>query len=410
MLYSKLADRALLAFKNPQLIYDKALEYIYEAENRLLKKSGNLQSFYNDLMVRSDNSHIIDLPDEFVKVSGKIEWNGYSLDPLPDYMKLALNKDDLSWNTGQPRWYFIINRQLYLYPEPSDTMNRLGILLDVVPREDRSATAEVATIYVIGTLSGGEYFYVSSGSTDWYVWMTYDGVGLDPDISGKTGVEVTITNGLTNAERATALKTAMDALSGITVTVSDTLITVTQDASGVVKNITNVTTPFLFHTTISGKSAVTSPYLALAYHDILPIFARAQLYKDKGDRVQYREEIAEWKDEVRYAIDKIIREGRTNPNSTIDRLGGGAGGRLPTRPVSNAYSFEVTETTTIRRGTETFDNVESFTVTHNWGTYPIPQLMDGSGVVFTAKITYDNINAFTVSFEGLYKSGTCIYT
>ena len=110
MLYSKIADRALLSFQNPQLIYDKALAYVYEAENRLLKKTGALQSYYNDLMVRSDNSHVVDLPDEFVKLAGRIEWDGIALDPLPDYRQVALNKSDLSWSTGSPHYYFIINR------------------------------------------------------------------------------------------------------------------------------------------------------------------------------------------------------------------------------------------------------------------------------------------------------------
>lgn len=410
MLYSKIADRALLSFQNPQLIYDKALEYVYEAENRLLKHSGNLQAFYNDLMVRSDNSHIIDLPDEFVKLAGRIEWNGVPLTPMPDYRQVALNKNDLSWNTGQPFYYFIINRQLYLYPEPNDTTKRLGILLDVVPRESRSAFAEVSTVYVTGTLEGGEYFYLSSGSTDWCIYFTYDGVGVDPDITGKTSVVVTITSSMTDTQIATAITTAIDALTGVGATSSGATVTITQSATGVVKNIVNIDTPFLLHTTVSGQSAITSPYLALPYHDILPIFVRAQIYKDKGDRVQYKEEIAEWKRELVDTKDKIIREGRTNPSGTIDRLGGGSGGRLPTRPMSNAYSMIVTTNVVVRRGSQDFDNVTSFQVQHNWGTYPIPQLMDENDVVFSATITYDSANAFTVDFGSTYKTGTCIYT
>jgi len=412
MLYSKLADRATVGFKNPDDVKVRALEYIYEAENRFTRHTGNYQSYYNDLMVSSANNHIVDLPTEFVGVAGRVEFDGVPLTELPDFRKVALNQNDLSWNTGNPYWYFIINRQMFLYPQPNDTTKRLSALLNVVPREDRSALAEVSTIYIQGTIDGGEYFYVSSTTTDWCIYLTYDGVGVDPDITGKTSVQVIVNSSMTDAEIATAIKTALDALSGITVTVSDKLVTVTQDNTGNTKQLTNIDTPFLMHTIIAGQSAITSPIINLAYHDILPVYAKAQICLDIGLDNKYLMLMAEWKTLKSRAQYEISKEGGLNPNDIIDEIGSSSMGRLSTRPISRNYSYTVTEDVNIRRGEETFSNVTEVTVEHNWGTYPIVQLLNDSDPAeqFTADIIYLDANQFKVDFGVTQRSGTIIYS
>lgn len=412
MLYTKLADRATVGFKNPDDIRQRALEYIYEAENRFTRHAGNYQSFYNDLMVSSANSHIVDLPTEFVGVAGRVEFEGVPLTELPDFRKVALNQNDLSWNTGNPYWYFIVNRQMFLYPEPSDTTKRLGALLNVVPREDRSALAEVSTIYVTGTIEGGEYFYVSSPTIDWCVYLTYDGVGADPEVTGKTAVQVVVNSSQTDAQIATAIQAILNALSGITVTASNSLVTITQDVTGNVKNVTNIDTPFLFHTTVAGQSAITSPIINLAYHDLLPIYAKAQICLDIGLDGKYSMLMAEWESKKGRAKYEIDKEGGLNPNDTVDEMGTAGMGRLNTRPTNRNYSYTVTETVNIRRASEAFTSVTEVTVAHNWGTYPIVQLLDDSDPPeqFTATIIYLDANSFKVDFGATPRTGTIIYS
>ena len=410
--YNQLANRATVGFQNPDENYVRALYYIYEAENRLLRHTGNYQSYYNDLMVSSANNHIVNLPTEFVGVAGRIEFDGVPLTELPAFRQVALNQNDLSWNTGNPYWYFIINRQMYLYPEPNDTTKRLSASLNVVPREDRSAIAEVSTIYIQGTVSGGEYFYVSSPTIDWCIYLTYDGTGSDPEITGKTAVQVVLNSSMTDAQIATAIQTALDALRGLTVTGSTATVTITQDATGNVRQLTNIDSPFLMHTTIAGQSAITSPLINLAYHDLLPIYARAQICLDIGLDRKYQMLNAEWESKLVRAKYEISKEGGLNPADTIDELGSSSMGRLNTRPTSRNYSYTVTETVNIRRDSETFSNVTEVTVTHNWGTYPIVQVLDDSDPPqqFTADVIYIDANSFKVDFGVTYKSGTIIYS
>ena len=411
MLYKKLADRATVGFPNEDAIYTRALDYIYEAESRFARKTGSYQVFYDDLMVRADNSHIIDLPDEFKAIAGRIEWNGASLEPLADFRRVALMQNDFSWITGSPFYYFIVNRQLYLWPEPTVTTYRLGVLIDSVPPESRDAEAEVSTVSIQGTLAGGEYFYFSVAGVDYTAWFSYDGSGTDPDVTDRTSTsEITITSSLTDTQIATAIKDILDAISGITVTSSDDVVTITQDVTGSVKNIVDVNTGFNFHTTTVGKSAQTSPGIALAYHDILPLYARAQIYKDRGDYVSYREEIREYEIEVNRALFEISIEGRPQPDRVSDVTGGAPLGSMAGAvgiPGSNTV-HRVDTTVAIRKATETFTDVDEVTVTHNWGTYPIVQVIDDNGLVFIPVITFASANAFTVSWIGL-KSGEIQY-
>lgn len=56
-----------------------------------------------------------------------------------------------------------------------------------------------------------------------------------------------------------------------------------------------------------------------------------------------------------------------------------------------------------------FTNVDTVVVTHNLGKYPHVQVFeDSSGELFSANITHNSINQFTVSWNGLI-SGNIIY-
>ena len=60
------------------------------------------------------------------------------------------------------------------------------------------------------SISGGDYFLFSSSTTDYYAWYKVQGVGTDPAISGRTGVEVDIFNDQTAAQVATATADALN--------------------------------------------------------------------------------------------------------------------------------------------------------------------------------------------------------
>jgi len=59
------------------------------------------------------------------------------------------------------------------------------------------------------TLSGGDYFTISSPTTDYYVWYDIDDGSADPNITGRTGIEVDILGTDTAAQVATKTAAAI---------------------------------------------------------------------------------------------------------------------------------------------------------------------------------------------------------
>jgi hypothetical protein len=67
------------------------------------------------------------------------------------------------------------------------------------------------TVMAVPTATS-EYFFYSSASTDYYGWFKVDGVGTDPMIGGRTGVEIDILSTDTLAQVATAIAAATNSL------------------------------------------------------------------------------------------------------------------------------------------------------------------------------------------------------
>jgi len=87
----------------------------------------------------------------------------------------------------------------------------IGINLNNDITVKNTITAEETTISAIAngsTISGGDYFTISSPSQDYYVWYTVDGAGADPAVTGLfiEGIVVAILS--TDAANDVAVKTA----------------------------------------------------------------------------------------------------------------------------------------------------------------------------------------------------------
>ncbi|MCJ7615158.1 MAG: flagellar hook-associated protein FlgL [Desulfobacterales bacterium] len=82
-------------------------------------------------------------------------------------------------------------------------------------------------------LLGGEYFTLSSPSTDYYVWYDIGGVPSDPGVADHTGIMVDIEFVVGNADDvAAATASAINAVSGLGATSSGAIVTVTNDDAG----------------------------------------------------------------------------------------------------------------------------------------------------------------------------------
>lgn len=106
------------------------------------------------------------------------------------------------------------------------------------------------------TLTTGDYFLLSGGNNDpYYVWFNVDAGGGDPVISGRTSIEVAVESTDTDAQVATKLQTAIDAVAAFSATVNTATVTITNVDQGVADAIEDSNTGFNFSTTAWGASA-----------------------------------------------------------------------------------------------------------------------------------------------------------
>jgi len=64
----------------------------------------------------------------------------------------------------------------------------------------------------VAGLTGGEYFEISSPNVDYYVWIDINDTSVDPEVAGKTGIEVDVPTSYTVSDYITAAVTAIEAV------------------------------------------------------------------------------------------------------------------------------------------------------------------------------------------------------
>lgn len=109
-----------------------------------------------------------------------------------------------------------------------------------------SGSQEITTITTVADVAGsldGTYFTLNSPSTSYYAWIDVDNGSIDP-APGGTGIEVDISTGDSASTVATALQTALDAISDFKATVNGSTITLTNIDSGAVTDAVDVDTGF----------------------------------------------------------------------------------------------------------------------------------------------------------------------
>ena len=121
-----------------------------------------------------------------------------------------------------------------------------------------SAQAQIMTVVCHADVDGNlnsQFFTFATPNNLYAVFINVAGEGQAPNIFGYTNVSVPITAGSTAAQVATALRTALDALSDVTATVSTATVTVTNDDAGAVKLPKDSGTGFTFTVTQDGITA-----------------------------------------------------------------------------------------------------------------------------------------------------------
>ena len=123
-----------------------------------------------------------------------------------------------------------------------------------------TGAAEVTSIVCVADVAGslgGKYFLIdgidATGRVKkFYVWIDVDNGSSDPNVSGRTAIEVDITAGATAAQVATAVQTAINAVDEFGASVVTDTVTVTNANKGDVSNAVDVDTGFTISTTTGG--------------------------------------------------------------------------------------------------------------------------------------------------------------
>ena len=111
-------------------------------------------------------------------------------------------------------------------------------------RDEVAGQEQVQTIQCIqaSSMTTGDYWNLwdAGDSTAYYVWYNIASGGGDPAIGGKTGVEVAVGGSDTADQVASATQAAIDALSGMSASVSTDTVTVTNDTAGITTTAADV--------------------------------------------------------------------------------------------------------------------------------------------------------------------------
>lgn len=105
---------------------------------------------------------------------------------------------------------------------------------------------------------GGKYFTFDTTEAQYYVWYDVDDGSVDPAVSGRTGVEIDISDGDSAGTVATATQVAITELSGVTATVSGSAVTIIDDTEGAVAAPDDGTTIFTVATVVDGTAGDSS--------------------------------------------------------------------------------------------------------------------------------------------------------
>jgi hypothetical protein len=96
------------------------------------------------------------------------------------------------------------------YRGPVLFKSNLSIQKNILIFKDFIANPFTVTIEVTAVPTEGQYFLYSSATVDYYGWFTINGVGVDPAIPARTGVEIPLFTGYTEDQTAAAIAVAIN--------------------------------------------------------------------------------------------------------------------------------------------------------------------------------------------------------
>lgn len=174
----------------------------------------------------------------------------------------------ISFSSGVPSNYFSSSSKIFLtgFTPGSGTLNGSQTVSSLFPAfsttgDTSAGAAEVTDITTVADVSGnlgGKYFLINSASdaTEYYVWYNVSGIGSDPNLVGKTGIQVSISTNDTDNTVASSTASAISAFTTDFVASSSlNVITVTNSFVGSTTDALPGTSGFTVNITTQGVDA-----------------------------------------------------------------------------------------------------------------------------------------------------------
>jgi len=126
----------------------------------------------------------------------------------------------------------------------------------------KGVEATKVTAKAASDLTGGEYFTISSPTTDYYVWYDIEDGSADPSIVGPTGIEVDILSTDTAAQVATKTAAVIALVADFHApTPTGTTLTITNAVAGAATDSADVDTGFTITTLTDGGNGVNTIHM-----------------------------------------------------------------------------------------------------------------------------------------------------
>lgn len=115
---------------------------------------------------------------------------------------------------------------------------------------------QISTVADVGRNLAGKYFFINSPENEYVVWYRVDGQGADPNLTGKTSIQVDIQENDTANDVANATQSILDSALDLTASATLNNITVVNNSDGSVETATDFNTGFNLTRLIPGVTEV----------------------------------------------------------------------------------------------------------------------------------------------------------
>ncbi|HIG58176.1 MAG TPA: hypothetical protein EYQ21_02070 [Flavobacteriales bacterium] len=270
MLWSDMVDRASIPFEPSDETKQKAKRYLEEAQQDFAFHS---RCYQRNLSIFIDaGDHTIALPDDFIEISGYIEFRNRVLKAYRDKEKMPRRNANDVYYTGIPTNYDIQGNNIVLYPSPSQT----GILQFKYNATVNNAV-DSATAYKKLNYKDLASNYFTVGESVQGLTSNATGIIFEDISDNKTGTLVLtdISGTFVNTEQIVQIDEEQTMERSLYNTMTELLVQ--WDKLGLGGRATVNGSPYP-HATAGDKPAVQQ-----AYHPFLIDYSKAMLFEDLGD-------------------------------------------------------------------------------------------------------------------------------